>query len=343
MCPAPEVAGVDLASAGFAQYGGMRPATPNGSKNRGREYPAQEISRQPGPSTSTCSRRSRRGLPNPRIASAAPSRPLRANGSGSRSAEPAPWWACTLHHAFGPAADQLRGGRVAGLAARSHRPARWDGAGQPRWPAERAGPSTTNASAGCGARKACGSRSAAEEAVDRHRCRCRGDVADTPERDLGDGLQFDTTADSRTPKCSTSSTSSPAKHWPSKPTHDRRRWCRRRLGSLWPCSLRRPTCPVRQRPGIRPTRSTIAPIQQRHFIFIDPGSPGRTPDRIVQRRVARRTAQRVALRLATGARVIIEETGRDYNANRPHSAHGDLTQPAEFALQWTTTHQPQVA
>ena len=28
--------------------------------------------------------------------------------------------------------------------------------------------------------------------------------------------------------------------------------------------------------------------------------------------------------------------------NRPNSAHGELT-PAEFALQWTTTHQPQVA
>lgn len=42
------------------------------------------------------------------------------------------------------------------------------------------------------------------------------------------------------------------------------------------------------------------------------------------------------------ARVIIEDWRRDYNANRPHSAHGELT-PAEFALQWTRTHQPQVA
>ncbi|MBI5341715.1 MAG: transposase, partial [Mycolicibacterium rufum] len=33
---------------------------------------------------------------------------------------------------------------------------------------------------------------------------------------------------------------------------------------------------------------------------------------------------------------------RDYNANRPHSAHGELT-PAEFALQWSATHQPKVA
>ena len=42
------------------------------------------------------------------------------------------------------------------------------------------------------------------------------------------------------------------------------------------------------------------------------------------------------------ARVIIKNWRCDYNANRPHSAHGELT-PAEFALQWTTTHQPQAA
>jgi putative transposase len=40
------------------------------------------------------------------------------------------------------------------------------------------------------------------------------------------------------------------------------------------------------------------------------------------------------------ARVIIEDWHCDYNANRPHSAHGQLT-PTEFALQWATTHQPQ--
>ena len=32
---------------------------------------------------------------------------------------------------------------------------------------------------------------------------------------------------------------------------------------------------------------------------------------------------------------------RDYNANRPHIAHGDLT-PFEFALQWAAIHQPKV-
>jgi putative transposase len=42
------------------------------------------------------------------------------------------------------------------------------------------------------------------------------------------------------------------------------------------------------------------------------------------------------------ARVIIEDWRADYNANRPHSAHGDRTlQP--FALQWAATHQPKVA
>jgi hypothetical protein len=38
--------------------------------------------------------------------------------------------------------------------------------------------------------------------------------------------------------------------------------------------------------------------------------------------------------------VIIEDWRCDYNANRPHTAHGELT-PTEFALQWTMTHQPQ--
>lgn len=42
------------------------------------------------------------------------------------------------------------------------------------------------------------------------------------------------------------------------------------------------------------------------------------------------------------ARVIIEDWRRDYNANRADSVHGELTR-AEFALQWTTSHQPQAA
>jgi putative transposase len=43
------------------------------------------------------------------------------------------------------------------------------------------------------------------------------------------------------------------------------------------------------------------------------------------------------------ARVHIEDWRIDYNLNRPHTAHGDLT-PTEFAEQWRSTHQqPQVA
>jgi putative transposase len=40
------------------------------------------------------------------------------------------------------------------------------------------------------------------------------------------------------------------------------------------------------------------------------------------------------------ARVIIDDWRCDYNANRPHTAHGELT-PTEFALQSSMTHQPQ--
>ena len=42
------------------------------------------------------------------------------------------------------------------------------------------------------------------------------------------------------------------------------------------------------------------------------------------------------------ARVIIEDWRIDYNWNRPHTAHGDLT-PSEFAAQWTNINQPQAA
>ncbi|HVQ98589.1 MAG TPA: integrase core domain-containing protein [Mycobacterium sp.] len=78
-------------------------------------------------------------------------------------------------------------------------------------------------------------------------------------------------------------------------------------------------------------------------LFIDPGSPwqnawiesfnGRLRDELLN-------SWRFDSLLE--ARVIIEDWRCDYNANRPHSAHGELT-PAEFAQQWTTTHQPQAA
>ena len=42
------------------------------------------------------------------------------------------------------------------------------------------------------------------------------------------------------------------------------------------------------------------------------------------------------------AQVLIEDHRIDYNINRPHTAHGDLT-PSEFATTWTTINQPQAA
>jgi putative transposase len=78
-------------------------------------------------------------------------------------------------------------------------------------------------------------------------------------------------------------------------------------------------------------------------LFIDPGSPwqnawiesfnGRLRDELLNSWFFDSLLE---------ARVIIEDWRTDYNAHRPHFAHGELT-PAEFALQWTTTHQPQVA
>ncbi|MGY4650274.1 putative transposase [Mycobacterium sp. URHB0021] len=78
-------------------------------------------------------------------------------------------------------------------------------------------------------------------------------------------------------------------------------------------------------------------INRAGSLFIDPGSPwqnawiesfnGRLRDELLN-------SWRFDSLLE--ARVIIEDWRCDYNASRPHSAHGELT-PAEFALQWTTT------
>jgi len=44
----------------------------------------------------------------------------------------------------------------------------------------------------------------------------------------------------------------------------------------------------------------------------------------------------------TEAKVLIEDWRIDYNMNRPHSAHGELT-PNEFAQAWATRNQPVLA
>jgi putative transposase len=83
---------------------------------------------------------------------------------------------------------------------------------------------------------------------------------------------------------------------------------------------------------------SLAPV-----VFIDPGSPwqnawiesfnGRFRDELLN------LWQFDSL---LEARVIIEDWRIDYNMNRPHTAHGELT-PTEFATHWTTINQPQAA
>ena len=77
-------------------------------------------------------------------------------------------------------------------------------------------------------------------------------------------------------------------------------------------------------------------------MFIDPGTPrhnawiesfnGRLRDELLNGRQWDSLLE---------ARVIIEDWRIDYNLNRPHTAHGDLS-PAEFAAAWTI-NQPQAA
>lgn len=78
-------------------------------------------------------------------------------------------------------------------------------------------------------------------------------------------------------------------------------------------------------------------------IFIDPGSPW-------QNACIESFNSRLRDELLNGwhfdslleAQVLIEDWRIDYNNNRPHSTHGDLT-PSEFAQAWTTRNQPALA
>ena len=78
-------------------------------------------------------------------------------------------------------------------------------------------------------------------------------------------------------------------------------------------------------------------------IFIDPGSPwqnawiesfnGRLRDELLNSWRFDNLHE---------ARVIVQDWQHDYNTNRPHTAHRELT-PNEFPLHWANTHQPQAA
>jgi len=78
-------------------------------------------------------------------------------------------------------------------------------------------------------------------------------------------------------------------------------------------------------------------------VFIDPGSPW-------QNAWIESFNGRLRDELLNGwhfdslleAQVLIEDWRIDYNNNRPHTAHGDLS-PTEFATDWITRHQPKAA
>lgn len=80
-------------------------------------------------------------------------------------------------------------------------------------------------------------------------------------------------------------------------------------------------------------------------IFIDPGSPWQNAwIESFNSRLRDELLNLWVFDSLLEARVLIEDWRVDYNLNRPHSAHGNLT-PAEFHRAWTTTgiKQPQPA
>ena len=80
-------------------------------------------------------------------------------------------------------------------------------------------------------------------------------------------------------------------------------------------------------------------------IFIDPGSPWQNAwIESFNSRLRDELLNLWVFDSILEARVLIEDWRIDYNQNRPHSAHGDLT-PAEFHTAWTNNriNQPQPA
>jgi putative transposase len=78
-------------------------------------------------------------------------------------------------------------------------------------------------------------------------------------------------------------------------------------------------------------------------IFIDPGSPWQNAwIESFNSRLRDELLNSWQFDSLLEAKVLIEDWRIDYNLNRPHSAHGDLT-PTEFAQAWTTRNQPALA
>jgi len=78
-------------------------------------------------------------------------------------------------------------------------------------------------------------------------------------------------------------------------------------------------------------------------IFIDPGSPWQNAwIESFNSRLRDELLNLWHFDSLLEAQVLIEDWRIDYNINRPHSAHGDLT-PSEFAQAWTDRNQPALA
>ena len=78
-------------------------------------------------------------------------------------------------------------------------------------------------------------------------------------------------------------------------------------------------------------------------VFIDPGSPWQNAwIESFNSRLRDELLNLWQFDSLLEAQVLIEDHRIDYNNNRPHTAHGDLT-PTEFAQAWTTRYQPQPA
>ena len=156
-------------------------------------------------------------------------------------------------------------------------------------------------------------------------------------------FQFDTTVDGRTLKL----LNVDRRVHPRVPRHRRRPLHRRRRASSPPSTASPPSAarPAYVRFDNGPEFIAHAVADWCRFngvdtVFIDPGSPwqnawiesfnGRLRDELLNGWQFDSLLE---------AQVLIEDWRIDYNSNRPHTAHGDLT-PTEFAQAWTTDNQP---
>lgn len=146
----------------LAQYGGMKVSDAKRLKELEAENARLKNWSPTRLSISTCSRRYRRETSNPE-----PQAQRRDDAARSVSGSPngglATWSACTAPRCAWHR-RRLPPGKPAcepGCGSSAPTVSFGAGGGQPRWPAGRAGRSTTNASADSGARRACGFRSGA--------------------------------------------------------------------------------------------------------------------------------------------------------------------------------------